>query len=340
MTFFRIAQRGLALVPTILSLACAGASTPASEPVIRQFDEAALDAYLASLEDEERKTPAAGVEAEAMYLEMIDDAKAMPEARRGPFVARTLADLAEHRLEHRDIPGALRAADRAGREAEGDEGASQAVNRVRFDVFREAGLDAVRRGHQDRGLGLLEKAMRLPGVTDTQRDRLAGDRYVVLAQYDSTPAARPAPRPKKIVARPSVASPEPKPVEEAAALTVASVPIDARITDSALPETKAAPATDSGAFDSTAIEQVVTENKGAIAACYNRALKAGTARRGKLELVVTVLPNGIVQDARIDGARFGRSSVARCIADKVERWRFPTFSGAPREAIIPFVLNH
>ena len=327
-----------ALVATLSSFACAGAQPP--QPAIQQFDEAALDAYLAALESDDPARTSDGVTQEAIYLEMIDDAAKMPKARRTPFVARTLADLASHRLEQGDIPGALRAGERAANESRGDAALTASVDRVRLEVYRAAALDAVRRGQKARGLALFERAMTLTGLSRSQRERLAGDRYVALAQHDITEPAKP--RPKKIMQRPrSRRAASGAPIPASAALTVVpATPLAADLPDATLPAPTGAPVTETGRFDQGLVQQVVAENKVAIAACYNRALKSGRSRRGKLELRVTIEPTGVVSSASVTNRRFRNTEVARCISETVQRWRFPPFEGRARQADLPFVLDH
>ena len=73
--------------------------------------------------------------------------------------------------------------------------------------------------------------------------------------------------------------------------------------------------------------------------CYQRELKGNSKLGGKVELAVTVEPDGTVSKAVVRTLKFKGSGLAECFADKIMAWRFPEFSGKAHQIIIPFVLT-
>jgi hypothetical protein len=113
-------------------------------------------------------------------------------------------------------------------------------------------------------------------------------------------------------------------------LTEAQLP-SANVNDIPLPET--------GRLDAKMITQIVTANRKAIEICYQRALKGNQQIGGKVEFSVTVQPSGSVDKVKVVSSRFQGTELARCIAKKIENWRFPSFNGDAQKIVIPFHLQ-
>lgn len=99
------------------------------------------------------------------------------------------------------------------------------------------------------------------------------------------------------------------------------------------------PMPDSGTLSQKAIMSVVNQKKKSVAICYTQALRGQENLRGKLEIRVTVEPSGRVSKASVETSAFKGSKLGRCIADKIEDWRFPRFSGEAQQVLVPFVLE-
>ncbi len=87
------------------------------------------------------------------------------------------------------------------------------------------------------------------------------------------------------------------------------------------------------------ITKVVNARKRSVLICYQQSLKGQEDLRGKLEIRVTVDPSGKVRSATVETSAFKGSKLGRCIAGKIQDWRFPTFSGDTQQILVPFVLE-
>jgi predicted Zn finger-like uncharacterized protein len=87
------------------------------------------------------------------------------------------------------------------------------------------------------------------------------------------------------------------------------------------------------------IKKVVDSRKRSVLICYQQSLKGQEDLRGKLEIRVTVAPSGEVKSATVETSAFKGSKLGRCIASKIQDWRFPSFSGEAQQVLVPFVLE-
>jgi predicted Zn finger-like uncharacterized protein len=87
------------------------------------------------------------------------------------------------------------------------------------------------------------------------------------------------------------------------------------------------------------IKRVVDQRKRSVLICYQQSLKGQEDLRGKLEIRVTVAPSGEVKSAVVETSAFKGSKLGRCIASKIQDWRFPSFSGEAQQILVPFVLE-
>lgn len=99
------------------------------------------------------------------------------------------------------------------------------------------------------------------------------------------------------------------------------------------------PLPDSGTLSQKAITQVINAKRNSVKFCYQIALKGQENLRGKLEIRVTIEPSGRVSKASVETSVFRGSKLGRCIAEKIEDWRFPSFSGGSQQVLVPFLLE-
>jgi predicted Zn finger-like uncharacterized protein len=120
-----------------------------------------------------------------------------------------------------------------------------------------------------------------------------------------------------------------------------SGPGNFNIPDSKLPESGIEDVQVDGAESLSAdvIKKVVDARKRSVLICYQQSLKGQEDLRGKLEIRVTVAPTGEVKSATVETSAFKGSKLGRCIASKIQDWRFPSFSGEAQQILVPFVLE-
>lgn len=108
---------------------------------------------------------------------------------------------------------------------------------------------------------------------------------------------------------------------------------------SASPVTPAA--TDSVRTDAE-IREVAIRHAGAIRNCYEtEGLKRNADLRGAIELEITVLATGRVEDARVSRNELtgpGAVEVASCISVAARNWRFARGPYAAETIVLPFTL--
>ncbi len=77
------------------------------------------------------------------------------------------------------------------------------------------------------------------------------------------------------------------------------------------------------------IEMVFDQNKSAIYALYNRALRQNPALQGKLVLRLTIEPSGVVSSCEVVTSELGDSELERKLVARVRMFRFPERDVAP-----------
>ena len=161
------------------------------------------------------------------------------------------------------------------------------------------------------------------------------------------PAAKPKPAP---VAKP--APPPPTPAE-AKALAEAKAPpeLKALYNDPkkqdvgpgpAPSPSRSAPAAASAGSgpNQQALSKVVSQGSPSFQFCIEQKLKkTPNFRGGKVNLVATVGPSGVVKQARLDRKDIDLSDLGDCLKSKARRLVFPAFQGADVEVQIPLVLT-
>lgn len=82
------------------------------------------------------------------------------------------------------------------------------------------------------------------------------------------------------------------------------------------------PAGDRPARSREEIELVFDQNKGAIFALYNRALREDSTLQGKLVLRLTIAPSGEVTDCEVVSSELGNEDMERKLVQRVKMFRF------------------
>ncbi len=84
---------------------------------------------------------------------------------------------------------------------------------------------------------------------------------------------------------------------------------------------------------------LLRRRKGAIIACYERALKRNPNLSGKVELQFTVSAVGKVTGADIGADTLHDDEVNTCITSIVKSWRFPAPDGGEVHFSYPFIFQ-
>lgn len=78
-----------------------------------------------------------------------------------------------------------------------------------------------------------------------------------------------------------------------------------------------------GGRDREEVEEIFDQNKGAIYALYNRALRDNPALQGKLVLRLTIQPDGSVSDCEVVSSELKDPDLEKKLVDRVKLFRFP-----------------
>jgi hypothetical protein len=177
-------------------------------------------------------------------------------------------------------------------------------------------------------------------LTEAQRQALA-DRLVAAQQrlaVEESAAAPGVTAPPS--ARPTTPSPAPLAPEERALAT--DVFGDARKQEArvALPTTEQTPSpTLPDGLSQEAIAKVLADNSSSMSLCIAEAARKGEVLSGRMEVAITVGPDGAVEAATIESRRFAGSIVGACATRRIRAWKFPAFGGEPVTVIFPYVLE-
>ena len=110
---------------------------------------------------------------------------------------------------------------------------------------------------------------------------------------------------------------------------------------SAAPDSQAV-APDVAWRDSTEVTAVARRYAGTVKNCYEQqGLKTDPALRGLLQLALTVLPTGVVQEALASSSNVsgtGMPEVAVCVSSAAREWRFSEGAGGVERLVLEFDL--
>jgi predicted Zn finger-like uncharacterized protein len=85
-----------------------------------------------------------------------------------------------------------------------------------------------------------------------------------------------------------------------------------------------------------AIAAVVTESGRSIQLCFSESTRKGEQLAGKMEMRVTISPDGSVTNVDIITDEFKRTSMGNCTTRRVKNWRFPKFNGESIDVVVPY----
>jgi len=86
-----------------------------------------------------------------------------------------------------------------------------------------------------------------------------------------------------------------------------------------------------------AVQQILDDNASAASDCASRE-KNGVPP-GKLVMTITIAPDGTVTKVGVESAAYRGLPIARCISDRMKRWRFPPFKGDAVTVLAPFTFS-
>lgn len=99
------------------------------------------------------------------------------------------------------------------------------------------------------------------------------------------------------------------------------------------------PIIEGGRADLESIAREIRARRKAIAACYERALKAKPTLAGKLVVRFSITAAGTIAAVDIDDDSLGAPEVGACVRAIIQRWRFAPPTEAPVELSFPFFFT-
>jgi len=100
-----------------------------------------------------------------------------------------------------------------------------------------------------------------------------------------------------------------------------------------------APVDIDGSLDPNVVANTIRSRKGAVIACYEKALKRNPSLAGKVVLRFTISSIGKVTSAEIDSNSLGDDEVGSCMTTIVKTWRFPAPAGGEVQFSYPFIFQ-
>jgi hypothetical protein len=88
-----------------------------------------------------------------------------------------------------------------------------------------------------------------------------------------------------------------------------------------------------------AIAQVFSDNSQSLTLCFTESTRKGEKLSGKMEIEVTIVPDGSVSSVDIAGSEFKKTVMASCTIRRVKNWKFPRFNGEPVTVVLPYILQ-
>jgi hypothetical protein len=147
------------------------------------------------------------------------------------------------------------------------------------------------------------------------------------------PATQPAPAPPATAA-PAPAAPAP------AVPVPAAGPAQAALGDVSDAGALGSAPVPSGGLTADQVRKELEENKGALRACIDEALRHNpNLRVRKIHVATTIAPSGEVTAAEIDDRTVNQSPLGICLKRATRRIVFPSFAGEPFDVDIPVVVT-
>ncbi|MBI3179082.1 MAG: AgmX/PglI C-terminal domain-containing protein, partial [Deltaproteobacteria bacterium] len=88
-----------------------------------------------------------------------------------------------------------------------------------------------------------------------------------------------------------------------------------------------------------AIFKVISDNSRSMNLCLGEAMRKGEKLSGKMEIEMTIQPEGSVSEVSVSPARMANSLMGQCTMRRIKGWRFPRFNGEPVPVSYPYLLQ-
>lgn len=103
------------------------------------------------------------------------------------------------------------------------------------------------------------------------------------------------------------------------------------------PQVRRGKATIKGTIDKDVIRRIVRNHHNEVRHCYNQGLARNPNLSGRVAVMFTIGPSGLVPTAAVSENTTGNTNVANCVAKAVRRWKFPKpASGGSAMVTYPF----
>ena len=106
-----------------------------------------------------------------------------------------------------------------------------------------------------------------------------------------------------------------------------------------VPKVRQAKAQVKGALDKDIIRRIVRAHINEVRSCYNATLTKDPNASGSIAIKFLIDAHGKVMVAKVQSNDTGYDDLGKCIAKKVERWKFPKPKGSTVEVVYPFKLT-
>ncbi|MBI5509558.1 MAG: zinc-ribbon domain-containing protein [Deltaproteobacteria bacterium] len=87
------------------------------------------------------------------------------------------------------------------------------------------------------------------------------------------------------------------------------------------------------------IFKVITDNSRSMNLCLTESMRKGEKLSGKMEIFLTIAPDGSVPEVKIEAPEFRSTQMAGCAVRRIKSWKFPRFNGEPVTVSYPYLLQ-
>jgi hypothetical protein len=92
-------------------------------------------------------------------------------------------------------------------------------------------------------------------------------------------------------------------------------------------------------LDKESIANVVGNNSSSMNLCLTESMRKGERLGGRMDIEVTIAPDGRVLDVNIASNQFRSTEMGRCTVRRIKSWKFPRFNGEPVTVVYPYILQ-
>jgi TonB family protein len=94
----------------------------------------------------------------------------------------------------------------------------------------------------------------------------------------------------------------------------------------------------SGSRDPESITAAINRQKQAVEYCYQKAARLNPNLRGRIDIEISISPNGRVSRVKVVNSTLGDADLERCITRQVRLWRFDDGASGPVNVRVPFIF--